>query len=75
LTLAEVRRWLGSQGRQLPTERGLYAQLRDGGYLAETSGDKSTAVRWIAGRSQRVLTLKAEALSEPAGDVPEAPNF
>jgi hypothetical protein len=75
LTLAEVRRWLGSQGRQLPTDRGLYAQLRDGGYLAETSGDKSTAVRWIAGRSQRVLTLKAEALSEPAGDAPETPNF
>lgn len=75
LTLAEVRRWLGSQGRQLPTDRGLYAQLRDGGYLAETSGDKSTAVRWIAGRSQRVLTLKAEALSEPAGGAPETPNF
>lgn len=75
LALAEVRRWLSSQGRQLPTDKGLYAQLRDGGYLAETSGDKSTAVRWIAGRSQRVLTLKAGALSEPAGDAPEEPNF
>jgi hypothetical protein len=74
LTLAEVRRWLSSQGRQLPTDKGLYAQLRDGGYLAETSGDKSTAVRWIAGRSQRVLTLKASALSEP-DDSPEKPAF
>ncbi len=75
LTLAEVRRWLASQGRQLPTDRGLYAQLRDGGYLAETGGDKSTAVRWIAGRSQRVLILRLDALSEPAGDAPEVPNF
>ncbi len=64
IALAEVRRWLGSQGRQLPSEKGLYAQLRDGGYLADTGKDRSTVVYWIAGRSQRVLSVKEDALSD-----------
>lgn len=74
LALAEVRRWLGSQGRQLPTTNGLYAQLKDGGFLAETGKDRTTVPYWIAGQTRRVLILKASALSEP-DDAPEEPNF
>ena len=64
LALAEVRRWLSSQGRALPTERGLYAQLRDGGWLAEV-GDRTTVARWVGGKTQRVLVLRSERLYEP----------
>lgn len=64
LALAEVRRWLGQQGRQLPTERGLYAQMRDAGMLAEY-GERTTVVRKIGSKTQRVLILKADCLSEP----------
>jgi hypothetical protein len=59
LTLAEVQRWLAAQGKGLPTERGLYAQLRDGGYLAHFDGTRTTVVKWIAGHAKRVLVLKA----------------
>lgn len=60
LTLAEVQRWLDSQKKTLPTERGLYAQLRDGGYLVDHSdGQKTTVVKWIAGHAKRVLALQA----------------
>lgn len=62
LALAEVRRWLNSAGRQLPTERGLYAQLRDGGYLAEVGKDRTTVWRWTGGQAVRVLALRAQAL-------------
>lgn len=74
LTLAEVRRWLGSQGRSLPTDKGLYAQLRDGGYLAETGGDKTAVLRWAGGRPQRVLALRADALHDESS-TPEPVYF
>ena len=67
LTIAEVRNWLNKQGRALPTERGLYAQLRDGGYLSRTS-DKTTVQLWAGRRNQRVLALNASALEDPAED-------
>lgn len=75
LALAETRRWLSSQGRALPTDRGLYAQLRDGGYLADVGGDRTTALRRIGGRPQRVLALASSALHDPADGEPDTPQF
>lgn len=74
LAVSETRAWLGKQGKSLPTERGLYAQLKDGGYLAET-GDRTTVVRKCGGNPQRVLALRADALSEIAEPEIEEANF
>ena len=73
LAMHEVRRWLSAQGRALPTERGIYAQLRDGGWLAET-GQRTTVPKWIGGATRRVLVLKADALDDQADDFTEE-NF
>lgn len=73
LTIAEVRNWLSKQGRALPTERGLYAQLRDGGYLSRTS-DKTTVQLWAGRRNQRVLALSASALEDPTEDAEKEKN-
>ena len=72
LAVSEVREWLKKAGKGLPTERGLYAQLKDGGYLAEVGTDRTPVPKWIGGQTKRVLILRAGALSE-SGE--EAPNF
>ena len=66
LAMAEIRRWQTSQGMRIDiSKRGLYAQLRDGGWLAQVDpSGKTEVVRWIDKRAQRVLVLRADALSE-----------
>lgn len=70
LALAEVKRWQQAQGMRIDiTKRGLYAQLRDGGRLAHVAADGKTEIqRRIGGRVQRVLALRADALSDGADD-------
>ncbi len=66
LALAEIRDWQKRQGMETKiSKRGLYAQLRDGGWLAQVDPEGKTEVKkWISGRSQRVLVLRADALSD-----------
>lgn len=76
LALAEVKRWQSSQGMRIDiTKRGLYAQLRDGGRLARIDPHgKTEIVVWISGRAQRVLALRADALSD-GGEDEDAAQF
>ncbi|MFZ2488966.1 MAG: DUF927 domain-containing protein [Anaerolineae bacterium] len=77
LVMAEVKQWQSRQGQRVDvTKRGLYAQLRDGGWLAALgAGGKTEVVKWIGGRSQRVLALREAALSDGDTVLEEEVNF
>ncbi len=66
LMLSEVKQWQNRQGQRVEvTKRGLYAQLRDGGWLAEVDPEGKTEVKKrVGGRPQRVLALREAALDD-----------
>lgn len=70
LTWGMVQQWRRAQGEGLTiTKRGLYAQLQDGGFLAEVDdrGGKNEIVKWIGGKARRVLAVRSDALQEHSG--------
>ena len=77
IVLSEVKQWQSRQGQRVEaTKRGLYAQLRDGGWLARVDpGGKTEVVVKIGGRAQRVLALRAAALSDGETTQEEEVNF
>jgi len=77
LVLSEVKQWQSRQGMRVEvTKRGLYAQLRDGGWLALIDPEGKTEVKKrIGGRPQRVLALRAAALDDGEADAQEEVNF
>lgn len=77
LVLSEVKQWQSRQGQRVDvTKRGLYAQMRDGGWLAALgAGGKTEVVKWIGGRAQRVLALRTAALSDGDAGPEEEVNF
>jgi hypothetical protein len=77
IVLAEVKQWQNRQGQRVEvTKRGLYAQLRDGGWLALIDPEGKTEVKKrIGGRPQRVLALRAAALADGEEDAQEEVNF
>lgn len=75
VTMREIRLWSGQGMRGEVSKRGLYAQLRDGGWLAKVDpGGKTEVVYKIGGRAQRVLVLRTDALSEN-GDPEDLAQF
>jgi hypothetical protein len=77
IVLSEVKQWQSRQGLKIEvTKRGLYAQLRDGGWLAAVATDGKTEIqRRIGGRPQRVLALRVAALSDGEEEQEEEVNF
>ncbi len=77
IVLSEVKQWSSRRGQRVEvTKRGLYAQLRDGGWLAEVDpAGKTEVIRRIGGRPQRVLMLRAAALGDGEDDAQEEVNF
>lgn len=77
ILLSEVKQWQSRQGQRVEvTKRGLYAQLKDGGWLAAAATDGKTEIqRRIGGRVQRVLALRAAALSDGEEAQEEEVNF
>lgn len=77
IVLSEVKQWQSRQGQRVEvTKRGLYAQLRDGGWLAQVDPEGRTEInRRIGGRPRRVLALRAAALSDGEEVQEEEVNF
>jgi hypothetical protein len=77
IVLAEVKNWQSRQGQRVEvTKRGLYAQLRDGGWLAAVDPEGRTEVnKRIGGRPRRVLALRAAALGDGEEVQEEEVNF
>jgi hypothetical protein len=56
-----VERLLGKDSLSGISHRTLYQQFEEQGLLASTGGSRPTIVKWIAGKSQRVLHVKPDA--------------